>query len=218
MLSVTMLGPTFSQDTAIEYFLVGNGNLYLPGGQSNKGLYPIIGYDKDAQPKLMIGGFGFGVAAFEPLQKSLSIKGQINVSKHTYWDEPLEMRGANNEPLGQFIFGSSDYALGITGALHYFLGEKMSVGTGLGAQLLTTTLSHVPKFEHFEVVPDAISVNRYYRQFLPMLPLEWSWKGDKLLTTIRYEYSLTNRYKKDLAESKSDRFSLLYFELGLRLK
>jgi hypothetical protein len=218
LLSVTLIASAFSQDTATEYFLVGNENLYLPGGQSNKGVYPIVGYDKDAQPKLLIGGFGFGIAAFKPLRKSLQIKGQINLSKHTYWDEPLELRGSVNGPLGQFIFGSSDYAVGITGALHYFLGQRMSVGAGLGAQLFTTTLSRVPTLEDFEFVPGSITVNRYYRQVLPMLPFEWSWKGDQLLATIRYEYGLTNRYKKNMAETMSDRFSILYFELGLRLK
>ena len=215
---VIMGGQVFSQDRGLEYFLVVNTNLYLPGAQANKGLYPIIGYDKESQPKLLIGGFGFGVAAFKPLAESLSLMTQMNLSKHTYWDEPVELRGSNNGPLGQFLAGSSDYAFGITGTLHYYIGRKMSIGTGLGAQLFTVTLSRVPKFVDFKFAPDAVSINRYYRQCLPTIPLEWSVKGDKLLFNIRYEYGLTNRYKKPLSESKSDRFSLLFFELGLRLK
>lgn len=205
-----------AQGPKYEIFVVGNTNLYLPGKSSDQGVYPILWYDKATSPKLLIGGFGAGIAAFRNVAEALTLKGQANVLKQTYWDEPLELRGISNEPLGNFEYGSSDFALGINATLHYFFSGRMSVGTGLGAQLFTVTLSRTPEFINGKVSKTAV-VNHYYKPFLPMVPVELSFKGDNVLFNIRYEQGLSNRYKKPLAEYKSVRASALYFEVGFKI-
>jgi hypothetical protein len=219
LLSCSVLSAsTFAQDRQHEFFIVGNTNLYLPGNGSENGIYPILWYDKTTKPKVLIGGFGVGVSIFRSLSENFSLKGQANFSKNTYWDEPMELRGYMNEPLGHFQYGSSDFSLGINGTVHYFLSDKMSVGTGFGARLFTLTLSRIPAFENSGLFAGDISINHYNKTILPVIPIEWSLKGEKLLFDIRYEYGLSNRYKAELAKYTTDRFSVLYFEVGFRLR
>src|SRR5262245_60389157 len=84
----------FSQDE-LRFFLPVNGNLYMPYG-SGKQTYPIIGYDKDADPKILLGGFGIGFSVVKEWKEKFFLKAQANTSRHAYWDEPLEFRDANN--------------------------------------------------------------------------------------------------------------------------
>lgn len=97
---------------------------------------------------------------------------------------------------------------------HYFLTEKISIGTGLGGQILLISLSRMPEIYDSKA---AVAVNRYYKPFMPTLPVELSFKSKKNLFTIRYEHGLLNRYKKDLAAYKKDKFGLLSFEVGFKL-
>ena len=190
-------------------------NLFLPG-ESEKGMYPILGYDKETDPKLMVGGFGLGVSAFRKMKEGTSLKFAASISKNTYWDEPIELRGYSNEPLGVFQYASSDLSLALNGTFHFFVARKMSLGAGLGARLFTLTLSRT--FGSTRLADaDAIALNRYYRPFLPVLPLEWSLKGKKMLYTVRYESSLSDRYKAELAEYRTDRAGVLYFEIGFAI-
>lgn len=214
--SITSIG--FCQESPYSCFIVVNTNLYFPGQGSNKGMYPSLGFDKTAEPKLLIGGFGVGISGFRYLKRSVRVKGQANFSKHAYWDEPYELRSANNEPLGHVIGGSADYAFGVTTAIHYSISEKVSIGTGLGAQVMLFTLSRIPEIVDFEFVPGAFSMHRYSKLVLPFVPFELSWTGNKLLWNIRYEYGLSNRFKRELAQYKTDRFSSLYFEVGWRIR
>ena len=214
---ITLSAATFAQERQYEWFIIANTNLYLPGKGSEKGVYPILWYDKTTKPKLLIGGFGVGASVFRSLTGNLSLKGQANFSKNAYWEEAMELRGMQNEPLGHFQYGGSDFSLGVAGTLHYLLSEKMSVGTGAGARLFTMTLSRTPSFENFELVADEIAINRYTKSVLPFIPIEWTLKGEKLLFNIRYEYGLSNRYKRGLAAYKTDRFSVLNFEVGFRI-
>lgn len=196
-----------------EYFITLNGNQYLPIQNPEKGRYPVLWYDKETDPKLLIGGFGAGVSAFRPLKEKVSLKAQANLSKQTYWGEPVRLVDEVSLPTGDFLAGSSDYAVGITALAHYFFKEKLSVGTGLGGQILLVSLSRVPEFR------DEIPVvrNRYYRPFMPVLPVELSFKSQKHLFNIRYEHGLLNRYKRDLGAYKKDRFGLLSFEVGFKV-
>ena len=209
---------TSAQERDYEFFIVANTNLYLPGAGSDKGIYPILWYDKSTKPKVLIGGFGVGVSVFRSVSENVSLKGQMNFSKNAYWDEPMELRGYNNEPLGDFKYGSSDFSLGIGGTAHYFLSDKISVGAGLGARLFTFTLSRTPAFDNSGMRDDGSAINHYNKRILPVVPIEWSLKGEKMLYGIRYEYGLLNRYKGALAEFKEDRFGVLYFEVGWRVR
>ena len=107
----------------LDYFVTANGNLFLPG-ESAKGIYPILGYDKETDPKLMVGGFGLGVSAFRKMKEGRSLKFAASISKNTYWDEPIELRGYSNEPLGVFQYASSDLSLALNGTFHFFCAPE----------------------------------------------------------------------------------------------
>ena len=206
-----------SQESSWRYFITPNVNLYIPRN-SDKQVYPILGYNKNAKPKVLIGGFGVGVLAMKSLKQNVSLRAQANISKHAYWDEAFELRDANNTPLGDFIFGSSDFAVGLTGQIHYHMTERISIGTGIGVQMFTTTLSRLPELEGGTLSGEGIGISRYYKPFLPMIPLELSLATERRVYNIRYEHGLSNRYKRALAEFKNESFGLLYFEMGFKIR
>ncbi len=199
-----------------EYFLTGNGNLYVPRNQG-KGLYPILGYDKETKPKVLIGGFGVGFSAWKKIKPKTSLKWQGNISRSVYW-EALQFTDPNNVPIGDASASSTDYSLGLTGTVHYNISKIFSVGSGIGIQTMIISAFY---FRHGSL-PDntdrLIGYNHYYKRLMPMLPLELSLKFEKLFVNLRYEHGLLNRFKKDLSEYKKDKYGLLFFELGIRLK
>ena len=120
----------YSQAAEPTYFITVNGNLYLPVNTPTKGVYPILWYDNETSPKLLIGGFGVGVAGLKRITNKLGLKGEMNISKHTYWDEAFYATDDYGSAGQFFLAGSADYALGLTATVHYYLGEKISLGTG----------------------------------------------------------------------------------------
>jgi hypothetical protein len=213
--------PCFSQNTGFEWFFTPNANLSLLINTPTKGAYPILWYDKETDPKLLIGGFGMGLSAFKTVSGKVGLKGQTNLSKQTYWDEPIMATDESGFPIQTVLTGSSDYSLGITATAHYFLSKKLSVGTGLGAQVLLLSLSRLPEINTTwgpSPPEKGIARNRYYKPIMPVVPLEISLKLNKTLFNIRYEYGLLNRLKGNMAQYKTDRFSLLTFEVGFKIK
>lgn len=204
---------SFGQSTDIEYHFTANGNLYLPINTPQKGVYPILWYDKTTNPKLLIGGFGVGVTALKSIKNKVSIKGQANISKHTYWDEPQFFTDGGF--LGATVItGSSDFTIGLTGTINYFISKKFLVGTGLGGQVLLASLSRLPRLYGTD---SEIAANKYYKPFMPVIPVEASLKLKKTMYSIRYEHGLLNRLKGDLAQYKTDKYGLLTFEVGFHL-
>ena len=202
------------QTADYEYFVTVNGNLYLPVNTPEKGVYPILGYDKETDSKVLIGGMGLGFSAFKQIKNKFSLKGQANLSKHTYWDTPTWLVDDMGNPLNLFASGSSDYAIGLTASINYNLTRRLSVGTGLGGQILLISLSRLPQVYDSKKL---IAVNNYYKRFMPVLPVELSYKSDKKIFNIRYEYGLLNRLKGDLKSFKDDKFGMLFFEIGFRI-
>lgn len=43
---------SYSQVSGYEYFITVNGNLYVPVNNPEKGMYPILWYDKETDAKL----------------------------------------------------------------------------------------------------------------------------------------------------------------------
>jgi hypothetical protein len=203
------------QTADYEYFISGNGNLYLPINNPEKGVYPILGYDKETDSKVLIGGMGVGFSAFKQVKNKVSLKGQANLSKHTYWDEPITFVDNSGNPLNQFVSGSSDYSLGLTATVNYSLTQRISVGTGLGGQILLISLSRLPQINDSKKI---IAVNNYYKPFMPVLPLELTYKSQKRMFNIRYERGLLNRIKGGLKNFKDDKFGLFVFEVGFKMR
>lgn len=206
---------SYSQDNTFEYFITVNTNLYLPINNSNKGMYPILWYDKANDPKIMVGGFGVGFTMLKSFKEKLNLKGQGNFSRHTYWDDPSILTTITNQPFASISPKTSDYTLGLAGLFHYALSKKISVGTGLGAQILFVSRSRSVLLYADEPLN---FVNNYYKPFMPVVPLELSFKSKRTLLNIRYEYGLLNRIRGDLAKEQTDRFGLLTFEIGFRIK
>jgi hypothetical protein len=209
---------SFGQNKAAQWFLTANGNFYIPIDNKGKGIYPILGYDKATSPKVLLGGAGLGAAMLKPLTRDLSFKAQANLSKHTYWDEPVLIRDYVANPVGEYQSGSSDLGLGLAGMIHYALIGDFSVGVGLSAQATVISMSHKPGMYIGTEIEPGFVVNHYYKTIVPMVPVELSYRHKKLLFNVRYEAGLINRLKGDLAQFKSDKFSLLTFEFGYRIK
>lgn len=201
------------QSAGNQYFIIVNGNLYMPLGNTAKGMYPILWYDKAVDPHLMLGGLGLGVSAFRPVNSQMRLKGQINFSKQTYWDEFISLDDENGQPVGDFKGASSDYVAGITATSHYFFKDRLSVGAGLGCQVLVASFSRVP-----DVSSDTpFIVNQHYKRVMPVVPVELAYTSGRHLFNIRYEQGLLNRSRKDLQSYKKDRFGLIAFEVGFKL-
>lgn len=201
-----------------EYFISLNGNLYV-SRNSEKGMYPILGYDKEVKPKLLIGGFGLGIAAFKKVMPKLTLKAQANLSRSVYWESFVYTNGPlQSDIIGVGSASSTDYTLGITATPHYQLNKMFSVGTGIGVQALLIsalyTRDNFPNVDHERFV----GYNRFYKTFMPVVPIEFSLKINKVLVNVRYEHGLLNRLKKDIAEYKNDRYGLLFFEVGYRIR
>ena len=199
---------------AVEYFVSGNANLYLPFN-SEKGMFPILGYDKETKPKVLIGGFGVGFAALKNIKKRTSLKGQINISRSVYWESFIF---TNNVAAvtGQTDATSTDYTLGLLGTFHFHLSPAFSMGTGIGTQVMM--VSYLNLREDALEVSEYIGRNRFYKPVMPTLPIELTWRFKKMFANLRYEHALLDRFKNDLAEDKTDKYGLLFFELGIKVK
>jgi len=209
--------PAFGQQTGIQWFIAPNLNAYLPLNTPGKGTYPVLWYDSETSPKVLVGGIGVGVSALKPYGEKVTLKGQANLSKHTYWDEPFIITDENGGPIRSFLSASSDYALGIAATAHFQFTGRFSAGTGLGSQVLLTSLTRLPPDYFAGSEERQVATNRYYKRVLPVLPVELSLKLEKVLFNVRYEHGLLNRLKRELAQYKTDRFGLLTFEVGFRL-
>lgn len=206
---------SFGQNSPYEYHINVNGNLYFPRGEVNHGTYPILWYDKETDPKLLLGGIGVGFSVLHALHEKLDWKVQFNLSKHTYWDEPITLLDNSGNMLGPFVSGSSDFMFSVIATMHYHLHKNVSVGTGLGGQLLLASYSRLPNSPSDE---RPIAANQYYKPLMPVIPLELSVKLKKYLLNIRYEHALLNRYKSPLSEYKNGKYSILYLEVGFKLQ
>lgn len=209
---------TYAQKKAAEWFVNGSVNCYIPGKSSGKSVFPILGYNKNTSPKLLLGGLGVGVSLWAPAAKDLYIKSYANLTKMTYWDDQVQIRDAVGLYMGNYQAWSSDYALNLGGLIHYSMIDRLSLGAGIGLQGMIASLSRMPEMYGYglEVEPSFV-VNRYYKRILPVVPLELSYKLDKMVVNLRYDIGLLNKFKGDLGKSKSEKFGVLALEVGFKL-
>lgn len=199
-----------SQEKQTEWYITANANLYYPIQTPSKGVYPILWYDRETDPNILIGGFGIGGAVYHPLTEKILLKGQLNLSKHSYWNETVSIVDESGGLYYSYQPSTADYMAGISATANYFFIPKLGIGTGLGAQYLLASLTRQPK-EFGD-----LSRNRFYVPLVVTLPIEATLKLSKTLFLVRYEHSLTNRLH---AESNfKDRFGLVYFEVGFKIK
>lgn len=200
----------YSQDKSTEWYITANTNLYYPIQTPSKGVYPVLWYDKEADPSVLIGGFGIGGAVYHSLTEKFAVKGQLNVSKHSYWNEPVEVVDQNGNVYFSFIPSSVDYMAGLSATSNYFFTPKFGLGTGLGTQYLIVSLTRQP-----EAFGDVVR-NHYYRPFVATVPIEATLKLSNTALTVRYEHSFSNRLRAK--SNYTDKFGLVYFEVGFKIR
>jgi hypothetical protein len=212
----------FSQDEEpapkYQYFLTLSGNLYLPVKNADKSTYPILGYSKKTDPNLQVGGMGLGLSMFRAINEKFSLKGQLNLARHAYWNKPIEVVNPSGQPLGSFLSSSFNYSAGLLLTVQYFLTEKFSVGTGFGAEVLLVSETSVPENNSSLSTKHSEQIDRYYRLIMPVLPIEASLKLTPVLLNVRYEYGLANAYRNDLGFDRKDKYGLLVFEVGYKIR
>ncbi|HEV7347121.1 hypothetical protein [Telluribacter sp.] len=205
-----------AQNTATRWYLTPNVNLYLPKGNSYKDVFPLISVNREETPRVLVGGFGLGGAVLSPVAWNLKLKAQANLSKNTYWDSPLDVRAANGLSRGEFRGEASDYNLGFTGTFQYSLTEQLSVGTGVGGRFLLISLARMPDFENLtRLTRGGLYKNKHYRRFVPVVPVEFSYKLSEIILNLRYEVGLTSNMKWKYRKSIPDKNDLLVLEVGI---
>jgi hypothetical protein len=201
----------------LQYYVTANANLYIPEGSKSFGTYPILWYDKETDPKFLIGGFGAGFALEKEETKAVILRVEANISRHTYWQR-LTLRDPSNQPLGNLAYGSVDYGMHLIPSVHYRLGNKLSIGSGLTVNALFYSYSRVP--DEGLGGPDSdrkLVKNEFYKPITLMIPLELSVRTARKMYSIRFEQALGSRYKKDLAPFLKDHYGILSFSIGWKL-
>ena len=210
--------PVFAQQNAQEWFVNANINTYLPGKNSAKSVFPVLGYNRNTSPKIMLGGVGTGIFTWKLVAKDIHLKTYANLSKLTYWDDPIEITTATGMYNGTLHHWSSDYVLGIGGILHYDIAPHLSIGAGLGAQVLLISVSRMPEMNGYgQAVEPSIVINHYYKTVLPVVPLEIAYKLKSMMIGIRYDTGMLNKLKGDLGKNKSEKFGVLGLDVAFRV-
>lgn len=208
-----------AQEASRAWFLNANVNIHIPGGDSKKSVYPVLGFNKDSDSKILLGGVGFGGFVLQPLSRDFHLKAHGYISKISYWDDAVEMRGVVAEYTGIYQSGGSDYVAGLNALLHYHLAGRLSVGAGLGGQVLLASLSRTPAlYGYGEPTGKSVIVNHYYKPVVPVVPVELSYRFPRLVINLRYDIGPFNRVRGDLAKVKDEKSNVLSLEVGFRLK
>ena len=207
-----------AQQVSNEWFLNANINLHIPGGRSQKSVYPVLGYNKNSDPKFLLGGVGVGGFLLRPVSHDFHLKAHGYLSKISYWDDPIELKSVLGENVGVYQAGGSDYVAGINGLIHYHLADRLSLGAGLGAQVLLASFSRTPGIYGYGEPTEKSSItNHHYKTVLPVVPIELAYRFPKMVINLRYDIGPFNRIRGDLGKAKTERYDVLSLEVGFKL-
>jgi hypothetical protein len=189
---------TFAQKAPREWYLNLNINRYIPTEKwQESGM-----------------GIGFGGKMIMPLKKKFILKNSADILLNTYSDGAFNATDNLGQSLGSVGNTTGDLSIGLISTIHYSFHKNFSVGTGLGLRTLlgsATAYTGIAQYQN-------TSTNDYYKRFMPVLPIEMSLKIDKILLNLRYEYSLLNKIKGDLADYKTERYGIVSLEVGYKIK
>jgi hypothetical protein len=210
---------SFAQAQEIQGYATIHGNLYYPGNHQEQGVYPILWYGKTLTNKngLMIGGFGGGMTAIHTIKEKFHLRYQFNISRQSFHEKPFYVTSETGSPIFILQGRTSELKTNINVLTHYQLHPKLSIGTGIGLQQLihSQTIYKDPEYNGRTLGAEIRIVNRYYKPFIPVLPIELSFKTGKWLLNARYELGLLNRLRGDA--SFKENFSVLFFEIGYKI-
>jgi len=209
---------SYAQDLP-DYRITVSTNFRLPL-RAPISMFPFIRFKKDIEKKVLLGGVGIGVSRFIPINSQFNVKTMVNFSRQVFWNETSQFNKGPNpqDNLGRANSVTTEYHYEVGGILHYVPRKRFSVGLGLGFQVL---LVSTRRFQANGISGGGSRYktrNREYKPVMPVVPLEISWKGDKMLYNIRGEAGLLNRYKKDLTEFGPNLFGLICFEIGMKIE
>ena len=208
-----------AQQASNEWFLNANTNIHIPGGSSQKSVYPVLAYNRDTDPKFLLGGLGAGAFLLKPLSSDFHLKAHGYLSKISYWDDPVELKSLVGDNVGVYQAGGSEYVAGINGLVHYHLAEHLSLGAGFGAQVLLASFSRTPAIYGYGAPTDkSFITNHHYKRIHPVIPVELSYRFPKVVINLRYDIGPFNRIKGDLGKVKKERADVLSLEVGFKLK
>jgi len=186
-----------------------NGNLLIPSANSSRYTYPIYGFSKDLAQSHMIGGFGIGINRTKRINEKLNTKHFAHLSRTKYWDEA----GRFGLFTDKFYSVGTSTVLGAGGLLQAEVPGGIKLGAGLSSQILvkakTTAVNAEVAFS---------SEIKSYKRMLIALPVEIELSKNKMQYAIRYEHSLMNAYNRNLKEYLTDKYGLLFFSVGYRIK
>jgi hypothetical protein len=216
---IFIFGNIKAQDAGIDWYINTSINCYIPTGDSEKSVFPVIGFNKNTSPKVLLGGIGFGIAAWVPVSNHIYLKPYLNLSKLTYWDDPMPIRDPVSNAMGHYQSWSSDYTVNPGIVVHYELGNQFSVGTGIAAHVMAVSLIRLPDAEAYygTVKPGGLSMAKNYKRINPVVPLEASYRLNQLMLNLRYEMGLLNKLRGDLGKSTSEKFGVFALEVGFKL-
>ena len=206
---------TYAQNKP-DFFITLNGNLFVPV-ESENDMFPIIGYNKGLNPKFLLGGFGIGFVGQKMISGQLSIKVQCIVFRKAYWQQYLFRAGPLlSQVVGEATVSTFDYSLGAAAIPHFHISQVFSVGAGIGVHALLFSNSFIRQDWTLDD-NRSLGRNRFYKSFMPTIPMETSLRLRKWAITMRFEYAMLNRFKSELAEYTKEKYGLLFFELGYKI-
>lgn len=201
-----------------EYRVTIGNNLRLPGNAS-QGTMAIVSRDKDRlYRKFLVGGFTAGISAFSSPADKLDLKWTANVSRQILYGEAVRF---NKGPGPQDALGftntvMAEYFMGFNGVAHYRVGEKFSVGAGVGFEMLLASHTSFPYAASTDDKPVSYR-NREFKPLMPVVPIELSWKEERFLYNIRYDVGLANRYRTAMEHYGPNMFHTVSLEIGMKI-
>jgi hypothetical protein len=192
----------FAQNEKPSWYANINMNTYLPS-QTVQGTTFGIG---DI-------GLGVGASRFQPIKNNLYLKYQGNVSFNSYTDHVVTFTNPSGQSLGNILPSTVDFVLNLSTTVNYSLSNNFSVGTGLGFRTLLHSASK------YDTSPFKVeTVNAHYKRVMPVLPVEMSFKFNKVMLNLRYEYSILNKIRGDLSDYVNERYGIVSLEIGYKIK
>jgi hypothetical protein len=215
IVAVFLLSGMATAQNGTEFFISLNVNEYIPVGGDER-ISPIIGYNKQHNPKLSVGGFGIGVSILKTYSAEVFWKFNLTALKYKYGQSEY-FTDDQNRPLGIYDFSSSSYSLAPSATAHYMVGEHFSLGAGVGSQIVVATRTKVISSVLFTSQFPTTTDNNY-RRIMPTIPVECMFRFGNSLIALRYEQAILNRIRKDLAKYRAETFALIQLEFSFRLK
>lgn len=201
---------SFSQKLKPELYVTANLNVYFPTN-SSQGVQSIIQFSNP----FSIGGFGIGATLLNPLSENWVLKNTGGITFNKFKDSPIMMTDPSGQSLGNVNGVTRDLNVGIISTINYSLTQHFLIGTGLGLKVLLDSRTNYNLINQTSL---GTSINGYYKPLIPVIPIEATLTTKKLLVNLRYEYSPVNRIRGDLADYKTEKYSLISLEIGYKIK